>query len=371
MASLVLIVNGIDFAGWTAARVTRGIEAVAGNFELEVSDRWPGQQTPWPIFEEDECSLELAGVPVITGFVDRRTLTYGADEHRLSVSGRDRTGALVDCSAELRQWEFRGVPLLRLAQRLSEPFTIPVTLQSNLPVPPPPAALSVDPGDTAFDAIEEACRMAGVLPVCDGAGGLELTRAGSTRCSTALVEGENILAASADYDFSRRFARYVVSGQHAGSDSLSGETAASVKASARDENVRRRDRVLLIRPEGNATYAYAKQRAAWEATVRAARSRKARIAVQGWLQDDGTLWPVNALVHVRSPFLGIDEELLITQATYSLTETDGTITELTLMPAAAFTPEPVVPRRREPGFDFAPAPVSSEVLMSVDPRGGG
>jgi prophage tail gpP-like protein len=339
--------------------VTRGIEAVAGSFELEVSDRWANQAKPWPIFEEDECSLEINGVPVITGHVDHRNPAYGPAEHRLAVAGRDRTGALVDCSADLKTWEFRGVPLLTLARRLAEPFGIPVTVQPGLAISQPVAKLTVDPGDSCFDAIELACRMVGVLPVSDGAGGLRLTRAGETRCVTELVQGENILAASADYDASGRFARYVVTGQHAGSDDLFGELAARVKAEARDENVRRRDRVLLVRPGSNATQGNAKQRAAWEATVRAARSRRVRVAIRGWQQSDGKLWPVNALVRLRSPFLGIDDDLLIAEATYSLTESGGTTTELSLVPASAFEPEPVVPKRKEAGYSFAPAPAGS------------
>lgn len=360
MADLVLKVHGVEYAGWTAARVTRSIEAISGRFELEVTDRWSEIQEPWPIVEEDECSLEVGGVGVIRGYVDKRTILYAASEHRFSVSGRDRTGALVDCSADLKQWEFRRVPLLSLAQRLTQPFGLEVGLQAGAIIPKPPGKFSVDPGETAFDALESACRLAGLLPVCDGEGGVRLTRAGEERCSTELIQGENILAASAEYDASGRFHRYVVMSQQAGSDDLGGEAAARVRASARDENVRRKDRVLIIRPDSAATPAYAQQRAAWEATVRAGRSRRFRVTVQGWHQGDGTLWPVNARVRLRSSFLGVDDELLITEVVYTLSPEQGTTTELMLMPASAFEPEPVIPARKEPGkvtFDFAPAPI--------------
>ncbi len=361
MADVTLHVNGRAFGGWKSARVTRGIEAISGSFELDVSDRWGGQREPWPILEEDECALALDGVPVITGFVDRRSLSYGASEHSLSVTGRDRTGALVDCSAELKQWEFRNVPLLTLAKRLAEPFGVAVSLQPGLKLSASIAKISVDPGDTAHDAIERACRMVGLLPMADGVGGLVLARAGATRATTALIEGENIKTAAADYDGSGRFRRYVASGQHAGSDNLSGAAAARVRAEAQDVNVRRVSRVLVIRPEGNATQAYARQRAEWEATVRAARAASVRVTVQGWQQGDGSLWPINALVPVSSPRLGLKGDMLITQATYSLDENGGTTTTLQLKRPDAFLPEPAVPQGREPGrATFAPAPVTSE-----------
>ncbi len=364
MADLTLHVNGRTFGGWKAARVTRGIEAISGSFELEVADRWSGQSEAWPILEEDECALALGGVPVITGFVDRRNLSLGASELAFSVAGRDRTGSLVDCSAVLTQWEFRSLPLLTLAKRLAEPFGVSVSLQSGLSLPAPIAKLSVDPGDSAFEALERACRMAGVLPIADGVGGLVLARAGTERARTALVEGQNIKAATATYDATARFRRYVVSGQHAGSDSFAGEAAARVRAEAKDPNVRRASRVLLIRPEGNATQAYAKKRAEWEATVRAARSASIEVTVQGWQQGDGRLWPINALVPVSCPRLGLEGDLLITRATYSLDVNGGTTTTLQLKRPDAFRPEPAVPSGSEPGrLSFAPAPI-----MSVQPE---
>jgi prophage tail gpP-like protein len=203
------------------------------------------------------------------------------------------------------------------------------------------AKVSVDPGDSAFEALERACRLAGVLAVSDGKGGILLTRAGAARASTALVEGQNIKGARFQYDSGGRFARYLVTGQRQGTDDDYGLAAAMVQGSARDATVRRGARVLMVRAEAGVTPAQAASRAQWEATVRAGRATSGRITVPGWTQADGTLWPVNALVAVRSRSLGIDGQLLITEATYRIDE-GGTTTELTVRPPGAYLPEPVV-----------------------------
>lgn len=368
MADIALKVNGKAYAGWKSVRVTRGIEAVCGSFDLAVTDRWADQATPWPIVEEDECVLTVGGVPIITGYVDKRSLSYGPEDHTLRVSGRDRTGMLVDCSAVLKSWEFHNLPVHVLAQRLADPFGIPVTTapglvasvsiatgkstgavsssggtgkRGGLGVPKPPAKFTVDPGESAFEVLDRACRMAGVLPVSDGAGGLLITRTGATRAATALVEGQNILSASADYDAAARYAKYVVSAQHQGTDQWFGASAAGVKGTASDATVRRTARVLYIRPEAGMTREAANVRAAWEAKVRAARCDTVSVTVQGWTQGDGTLWPVNALVQLRSPLLGMNTEMLITQVTYALDE-GGEIATLNLKRPDAFLPEPTV-----------------------------
>jgi len=375
MSDIRLLVNGREYGGWTSARVTRGIEAVAGSFALDVSERWDGQAEPWPIQEEDECEVRLEGTTLLKGYVDTRSHAFDATSHSLSVEGRDKTGALVDCSALLSQWEFSKIGVLELCQTVAAPFDITVSLQdglsdtaittsgastsrrltsgtpgsvgskgksSSMKLGQPVVKLTINPGDSPFEVIDRACRMVGVLPVSDGNGGLLLTRAGGSRATTALIEGGNILTASATFDATRRYRRYIVSGQAAGTDDLFGAPAAAVKAEATDENVRRTERVLLIRPEGSVTLEFAKQRAAWEATVRRARAASFDITVQGWRQASGALWPINALVQVKSTKLAIDlEEMLITQTTFGLSKAGSTTTLKVVLPNS-FIPEPVI-----------------------------
>lgn len=341
---LRLTVGGAEYAGWKTARITRSIEAVAGAFELSISDRWAGRAEPWPIPEEEECSLSVDGETLITGYVDKRSPSFSPDDHTLVVSGRDRTGALVDCSAALSTWEFANISILTLAKRLCEPFGIRVTKQEGL-IFRVIDRLAVNPGESAFETLERACRMAGALPVSDGQGGLVLTRAGTRRAVTALVEGQNMAAGGADYDATGRYRRYLVVGQHGGAeDEFSGESAAFVWAQATDPNVRRAYRVLVVRPEAGVLPEHAKGRAQWEAKIRAARGDAVSATVQGWKQADGSLWPVNALIQVRSPFLGIDGEMLISQVVYGITDQRGTTTDLSLKRPDAFLPEPVVPK---------------------------
>jgi prophage tail gpP-like protein len=344
MADVTLKVNGREYGGWKSARVTRGIESIAGSFELTVSERWANQRTPWPFAEGDECSVAIGGVVLITGFVFKRSPRYSRDDHGVSVSGRDKTGDLVDCSVYSDKWEFKELTLLKFAEKLCEPHGIKVSMQAGLSsaLPKPPKKHAITPGVKVFHALEEACRLAGVLPVSDGKGGVVLTRSSTDRASVELVEGENILTASAVFDSSERFHTYHVIGQHHGSsDDFFGEDAASVKASAEDSNIKRTSRVLVVRPEHNVTPELAKKRAQWEATTRAARGDTVTVTVQGWTQGSKKpLWPINALARVRSPEIGVNGDMLITQAEYGLGDREGTTTTLTLRRPDAFKPEP-------------------------------
>lgn len=344
MSEVTLTVNGKRYSGWKTARISRSIETIAGGFVLSVSERWANQDERWPIAEEDQCVIQIGNTTVITGFIDKRELSFSALEHSVEVTGKDRAGALVECSAMLDKWEFKHVDLKSFAEKLCRPFGIAVSVQPGLVLPPASEKLSINPGDTAFDALEHACRLVGVLPVSDGDGGVVLTRSGTSRCSTALVQGQNILSASASFEAGGKFRTYHVLGQHHGSDETSGARAAAVKGSAADDTVKRAERVLLVRPEHSVTIKQAKDRAEFEAATRAARSNTVSVVVQGWTQSDGTLWPLNSLVQVKAPMIDVDGEMLITAIDFSLGD-NGTTTTLTLRGPKAFTPAPTVTRK--------------------------
>ncbi len=355
---VALTVNGLRYSGWEAVRVTRSIESISGSFELSVGDRFTSQGKPWKINPGDACTVSVGDTNLITGYVDRRDGSIGPGAHDVMITGRDATGLLVDSSAGIlaksptkpgkhSKWEFNGISILDFVKRVCEPFGIKVSLQPYLVEPKPPAKFAVSPGDTAFNVIEHACRLAGLLPVSDGNGHLVLTNAGTERCVTNLIQGDNVLAASVSYDDSGRYYRYITLGQGRGTDENHGAAITQVTGEAFDLGVKQQSRVLIVRPEGSVTRAQATVRAEWEAAVRCARAATASVTVQGFHQANGTLWPLNALVTAKIPSLEIGTEnagisLLITQVVHSLSQSGGTTTQLTLRRPGAYVPEPVI-----------------------------
>lgn len=340
-----LVVGGMRYAGWKSVRVTTSIESLAGSFALEVSDRW-GNDELWPIAEEDPCRVTIDGATVIDGYVDRRRMSARAESRTLTYIGRDRAAALVDNSVVLNKWTFYKVNVADFAAAIAQPFSVDVSVQPGL-VLPAITKLVVSPGDTAYEAIMRAVGDQGVLLVSDGAGGLLITRSGATRAAS-LVEGVNIFEADSDFDSTQRFRRYVIATQTAGTDEASGE-ATRIRAEAIDEGVRRSDRVMMIRPDKAYSVGDARKRADWEARIRAARSDSVEIAVLGWKQPNGELWPVNALTRVRARrLIGIDGDMLISQVERSIGE-QGRVTQLRLVRPDAFTPEPTVATVKKSG----------------------
>lgn len=345
MPDISLLIKGSAYTGWQGVSVNKSIESPAGAFSVQVSD-----VDPWPIAPGDECTVKLDGEQVIKGYVDKVDVDIGPDTHTYTVSGRDKTADLVDCSVDSKTSEFSQQNLRQIAELIAKPFGVAVTVDGDLGSPFP--RFAIQPGDTAWATIERAARMRGVLLLSDGKGGILLTKPKKQRTEVTLKQGENILNASVSFDDSERFSKYIVRGQSPGtvanifaepgeaSAKQVAKSTAQVGATFADEGVKR-NRPMLVVAETNVDASATKQRAKWEATVRAARALQLSVQVQGWMKKEGAgLWKVNELVPCEIPLLRIKDDLLISEVTFNCTIEEGTTTTLVLTRPDAYAVEP-------------------------------
>lgn len=341
MPEVLLTVDGREWGGWKSYRINLGMQQLAGAFDLGLTERWAGQAERRALRVGAPCTVHYDGQLLITGYLDSVAPSYDAEQHSLSVSGRDKTADLVDCSAPPTQWIGRS--LADVARELCAPFGIGVIDQAGADAPF--RSLKPNDGETVFEMLDQAARIRGVLLVTDGRGNLVITRAGHARAHDALVLGRNVLSGSGNFDLRDVFASYTLKGQQGGDDLLSGETAAAVTARASDTRIRRHRPLTLI-ADGPLDAAGARERVIWERNVRWGRSQSIGYSVQGHRQSDGALWRPNMLVSVVDAYQFLaGEQRLITEVAYSLDDR-GERSDLTVMPREAFDlleqPEPEV-----------------------------
>lgn len=333
-----LLVNGTEYRGWKGVRVQRSLDAVAGAFSLEITERTSHAAMGWPIQPGAECRVLMDGEPVITGYVDAARLAMSDTDHSVSVEGRDRTADLVDCAAPDEPGEWSGIGLAAFCARLARPYGVEVVDEAG--GSQSFGVLKIQTGESCQEAMDRAARQCGIMLTCDGRGRLVLARPGGSTASVALEEGRNVKSAEVAVDHKDRFSLYTVKGQAQGSNT-SWEGAASVRASARDAAMTRY-RPLVVLAEQQATGASAAKRAQWECAVRAGRAATVTATVAGWRQGEGgPLWTVGQLVPVSLPSLRLDETLVLGSVEWVLTGTDGQISRLTLKRADAYLSEPV------------------------------
>ena len=333
MTDVTLVVSGQRLIGWTKASVTRSLETIAGRFSITLSELDPATMGRRNISPGDACAVELDGEQVLQGFVDTANPAYEPESHAITVTGRDATGDLVDCSAASSPGEWHDASLLDIAFALARPFGMEV--RAEVDIGAPFRRFRIEEAESVFEAIERACRFRGVLPLSSGDGALILGAPSRTQANVRLERGVNILSASGESSWTDRFSEYKLLGQQPGNDFLGAPETAHVRATAMDPGVTRH-RPLTIVAEQALDNAEAQARVDWEASVRAARARSARITVQGWREEmGGALWAPGRLVRVVDDWLGLDRELLVSTTTHSISDA-GSTAQLTLYPQSAF-----------------------------------
>lgn len=336
-------IDGRESGGWKEVRINKGIEQIAGTFDLKVADKWPGQLTRITFRPGDACEVLINGETVITGHIDAVPISYSDDDHTITLTGRDVTGDLVDCGhVDQPANEWKNATIDRIIKAICAPFNIPVKVEA--PLGPPVESFKINEGDTCLDAIIELCEMRTVKPVSYGDGALSLTRTGAKTATDILRLGDNVKSGGTPNDNRDRFSDYVVKGQSQGSDKKTSADHLTAEGRATDPIIKRW-RPLVIIAGGQGTKQSYKERAQWEATARAGRSRQLSYEVAGWLQQSGRPWPINAEVVVEDAYLDMRQRMLISAVSFSLNENSGSVSHLTLSHPDAFnllpTPEKI------------------------------
>lgn len=340
-----LLVNGKEFRGWKEVGISAGIERAARDFTLAITDRWPatGAAPVREVKPGDVCEVYIGTDKVLTGYVDGTPVSYDARSVSVSVRGRSKTADLVDCcSPKSGQW--RAQTVQSIATALAKPYGIAV--KSQVPTGTAVSDFQIQQGETIFEALDRLLKPRQIWATDDADGNLVFLKIGAGGWAGAdLVLGDNILAANAELDNKDRFSKYICNGQRAGDDLDYGTVVNEIVATQTDATVHR-NRVLVLSHIGHATQALCQARVEFEAVYRFARSVATTYTVQGWRTASGALWMPNQTVRVVDRVMGFDDELLIVEVEYRLTN-EGQRAVLKVAPRAGYVDrDPVVHKRK-------------------------
>lgn len=343
---LVLQIGAKEYSGWEKVSVSRSMEGLAGSFSLDLFQR--GADAPLSDLKGgEECKILIVGGPndvqLLDGYLDTVERSKSSGSSAVAVSGRDRAADLVDCAALTTSNSWTGASLLKICQDLAKPFDIFV--EDLADAEGDFVNFGIQANEACFETIERACRMRGVLPLSDRFGHLRLDHATTERVAQVpLILGENLEELSERVNTRDRFSKYIVKGQNSGGGALWGASTTQVKGTAEDKEVTRY-RPLIIMAEGKATASSVKKRAAWEAQVRAGRSREYSAKVRGWIQTTDRSsawhpWEQNLLVDVQAAgWWSGSRRLLITGIEQSK-DRGGTFTMLELKHPRTYAKDP-------------------------------
>jgi prophage tail gpP-like protein len=335
-----LTVAGAAISGWQDIRISAGIERCPRDFDIGLTELYPGETSEVSIKNGDPCTVAIGGDLVITGFVDRYMPRIGRDNHSIRITGRGLCEDIVDSAAEWPGGQISGNSALGIATKLAQPYGIKVAAAGDTGVAIPQFNLII--GETAFEIIERVCRFRGLLAYDLPDGSLFLTQVGTQAMASGFTEGQNIEEAEATYRSDELFSDYeaFLQSMDVLNDLGSG---GNLLAHVTDPNMARHRLKTIIAEAGGGGLDVAKQRVAWECARRFGRSRSVKLTCDSWRDSAGTLWTPNMLAPVTAPHLKLaGEQWIIGEVDFIRNDVRGTIAELLLMPPNAFLPEPIL-----------------------------
>lgn len=373
-----LLVNGIEYGGWKSVRISAGIERQARDFELEVTDRWPGQdEIPRRIQPGDPCQVFIGDDLIMTGYVDATPIRYDGKSVSVGVKGRSKTADLVDCcpiesgkstaassgggqwkdvigpdgkkpnvvkpaATAVNQWRHQKMEVI--AAGLAAPYGVRVIAEIDTGKVIPEHQVQI--GETVFESIDRMMRLRHVLSTDNEKGDLVFIDVGSAgMAGIALELGKNLLSGSSELDYKGVFSTYICKGQRSGNDEQYGADVAEEEGEAEETNSTtvtgetatatdaraKRRRVLVIKQSGQADGGTCQDRADYERAHRAAKALQTNYTVAGWRQEDGRLWLPNMMVRVRDALIGFDTDMVIAEISWLL-DSQGLRTEIKVGP---------------------------------------
>ena len=323
------------FHGWENLTISKSLDQLSNAFSFQLPQSFQQRGSEFKLGPGVKVSVFVNNERVMTGRIDKTSISLSSDQKQVTVSGRSLNADLVDCTVEGAK-EYRNIDFKTFVSQLISPFGI----QAFYSVEPKLIdKIGVKPGDTVFEVLDKVARLQGFFWISTRAGNIRLTRAGRGRATTRIIEDVNFLSGSVELDDSQRFQTYTVLGQTVGTDNYPGVNAAKGKGTASDSQIKRY-RPLTMIAEGNVDNDIAQTRAQWEATTRIARAIKVNIVVQGWQQQDNSLWGLNQLINISSPTLGIEGDFLSTSIAQTRTNDSGTLTTIGMTRQDAYDPQP-------------------------------
>ncbi len=370
---ITLAVGGLVLSRWVSADAGRNLRDIAGSFHFEYRDSGREAQAfapdldPFPRFPTvltgQAATVAIDGTPVLTGWVEQVNASWEADKLTCTISGRDKTGDLVDCAASPNgPVEWRNMTVLQLAQIFCTPFGI--TVRADVDVGAPFPVFGIDADETALSAIEKAARQRALLVTSDGVGGLLLTRGGNTRAPAALTRPGNIQGGGRKSDWSQRFSDYFVKGQTnrsvirktqvplftVGTDPRDGssfpvettttatsteEVASVMTGHAIDPQVTRY-RPTVRQAKTQAGGATVQQQADWGLRIAKGMAETLNYRVLDWRAGPSNgIWLPNQLSNVNDAYAQVSDDMLISGVSYKFDQS-GEYTALELAGRTAF-----------------------------------
>lgn len=325
-----LLIGGKTHSKWTSYSIDSDLLVAADAWEVTLVK--PAGEMPADVKSGAAVEVRVGSETVLVGYVDSVRRRTGRSQKSLTISGRDLAAILRDCSAPI--FTAKQVTLAEVVSTIVRPLGITkVRIDAGSEPDTTWDKISVDPGDTAWDALKYAAEGEGLWPWFDPDGTLVIGGPDYNAAPVASLimrndgTGNNVEWFDEDLSIAERYSDVTVLGQAHGRHSQQGKNA--MKATIKDSSVPVY-RPLVHVDHDAPTLAAVEARGRKIISDSALKAHTLRASVRGHRTSDGVLWKPGQRVHVVWEEYGVDAVYFMMARRFSGGSEAGQRTSMTL-----------------------------------------
>lgn len=309
--------NKVDYIN---AEVQRSIESFCGSFSVELRQDVDCKKNDNVVIYSNNEKIITAKIENITDNVDKST-------YSLSISGRDKTGELIDSHMKPKIYKQKTFKSLVQAVLKDNGYNFKIiedVITSRL------IDKTEDGGhNKIFDFLDEYAKKAQVLLFTDEDGDLVITREGSD-LAVNVLDSNNILQSTLDTNINESYKFIDVYGSIKNNYS----TKRNLQKASIVNNLSNTNKRLIVKVSNNSSYKTLNLMANWYKNVKQATGSKYECSVKEHSQG-GLLWKPNSVVNIIDNRKSINGVFLIQGVKYR-SGASGNITDLSIVNLGSF-----------------------------------
>jgi len=322
---ITISINGVNYSLFESATATKQLDAASGSFRFDAVKTKTA--LTFPVKKGDSCEIYADDQKVITGFVEKVSGSASANNHQITIEGRDKTADFIDSTIDvitLNPPISLKKAIEKVIQQIGADILVidkvnPSDFKNSEDLP------SSEVGDNAFDFVSKLAQKKQVLLTCNGDGNLVIDRSTGVMVGAQIrhqidSDRNNITSSSWDFNDENRFSRYkavsqmnMLAGEYAGE--ISAKDLTDQQSNTIIDSAIRRSRQFIFQTENLSGEQSANERTKWEANIRKTKGEIYSCTLDRFYIDGVFLTP-NLLMRVIDDFADINDLMLLNSVQY-------------------------------------------------------
>jgi prophage tail gpP-like protein len=344
MAQFTLICDGVSWEGWKSFSVRMSMEQAAHSFTFTTTDREQAGLKKWNVKGGSRIDFLIDDVKVVSGFVRKYNPSISAESHDISIEGESSAIDLVE-SSHLGPYFWKSVSAQSVIEAVLKPFGVTAKIDSGLTAIPK-TGFRVGNNESPFEIVRKIAARDQKTVYTDSAGNLVVTNSAASVDAGEIGRGD-YTSASASHDLTNAFSEIHIKSQTNDRDESSKENFTKKQRSKKvvkakvpgggstvTNSAAARHRPLVYVDSGDAEKQ--SDRAEYIRSRFAGDVITASVTLKSHLNKKGDTWAINQKLTLNEPLLDANLELVVSELEFSLDESSGFNTTLSLKLPSVF-----------------------------------